>query len=378
MTAAASVTPAPAFARLEQLALRDFRNFARADVVLPAAGVVLVGDNGHGKTNLLEAVAYLGTLRSSRNARDRDLVRHGAPAAHIRAAVTTDTEREITIGIDRTSGKKRITIDGVDVPRQTDALGTLPSVAWAPSDVALVAGAPGERRRYVDVMLALTSRRYLQALRAYRASLERRNAALRDAARRGTDPASVAAWEPALAQHGATLVAERAAWIREHAAEFARLCAAIGERASASIAYACDVADAGDVARAIAERLAHDRARDVQRGVTSTGPHRDDLVIAMDERDVRTFGSAGQQRTAAIALRLLEARTLRAASHRHPVLLLDDPFAELDADRSARALALLESEAYGQVLLAVPREHEIPAHFRVLERWRVRDGEVQT
>ena len=374
-------TTAAATVRLVSMALRDFRNVTHAELVVPPAGVVIVGDNGHGKTNLLEAVAYLGSLRSMRNARDRDLVRHGVATAYVRGGVDEGAPREISIGIEGATGRKRISVDGVVVPRQIDALGVLPSVSWSPTDVALVAGPPSERRRYLDIMLALSSRAYVTALRQYRAALDRRNATIRAMPRgfpRGHGDSAVAAWEPALAQHGAVLVAARRAWAEEHGADFARLCDAIGEPIAAALAYESDAAGADDPASRIAELLQRERARDVQRGLTSVGPHRDDLAISLGAHDARTFGSAGQQRTAAIALRLLEARTLRANGRGHPVLLLDDPFAELDARRITRTLALLAGEDVGQVVLAVPREEEIPPHFQRLARWRVHDGEVAT
>lgn len=378
MTAVVQFDAPAAALHLAALAVRDFRNIARADLTFPAAGVVIIGDNGHGKTNLIEAVAYLGTLRSLRNARDRELVRHDAPALHLRAMIDEGAPRDLSIGIERTTGRKKISVDGVEISRQVDALGILPSVSWSPADVALVAGGPGERRRYLDVMLALSSRPYLAALRQYRAALERRNATLRTMIRRGREDTSVASWEPALAQHGGVLVAARHAWVREHAVEFAHLCTAIGEPGSTKLEYTTDVSDSGDAADAIAQLLEQNRPRDVLRGSTCVGPHRDDLTIAIDGRDARTFGSAGQQRTGAIALRLLEARTLRAGGRGQPVLLLDDPFAELDATRTARTLALLAAEEPGQVVLAVPREDEIPARFERLARWHVRNGVIQS
>jgi DNA replication and repair protein RecF len=364
--------------RLRSLVLRDFRNFTAADLEFPPEGVVIVGDNGQGKTNLLEAIAYLGTLRSMRNARDRDLVRHGAAAMHVRGHVEDGTPRTIAIGVERSSGRKRITVDGVEFRRQVDALGVLPSVAWSPADVSLVCGGPAERRRYLDVMLALSSPGYVTSLRKYRAALERRNASVRDAMRRHRGEDAVHVWEPALAEHGAALIAARREWIAGHADEFSRLVEAIGERIPMSVSYECDVDGTDDVRANLAVRLERGRARDLVTGATGCGPHRDDLCIQLDGRDARTFASAGQQRTAAIVLRLLEARTLRRTGHGHPVLLLDDPFAELDMSRVACTLALLMQEDVGQVMLAVPREDEIPATFERLARWRVTGGAIST
>lgn len=369
-------TPAAEPPRLAELTARDFRNFAELALSVPRAGAVLVGDNGQGKSNLLEAVGYLGTLRSIRNARDRDVVRHGATTAHLRATVAGPAARELSIGIERSSGRKKIVADGVDVARQLDVLGTLTSVSWSPSDVALVAGGPGERRRYLDVMLSLGSRSYIHALRRYRAALERRNATLRASARHRGAAHAVAAWEPALAESGGALVHARREWVDAHAVEFARVCAAIGERAEASVEYGGDAVAATDPVAALAKSLEQNRAADLVRGATSVGPHRDDLAIQLDGRDARAFGSAGQQRSAAIALRLLEARTLRGNDAGHPVLLLDDPFAELDARRTSCTLEVLADELVGQVLLAVPRAADIPAHFQGLARLRVCAGTV--
>lgn len=362
-------------ARLRTLAVRDFRNLAALDLVVPAEGVVVVGENGHGKSNLLEAVAYLRLLRSARGARDRDLIRHGATAFHLGATLAGTAAQRVTAGVER-GGRKRVTLDGAVPPRLTDALDALPSVAFAPRDVDLVAGGPAERRRYLDITLALTSPAYLEALRLYRAALVRRNAALREAPRAGVAAAGVAAWEPALARHGGTLVRARRAWVAAHAAAFAAHCAAIGERGVPTLAYESGLAEADDPAAALREQLARQRDGDVRRGLTQTGPHRDDLALALDGHDLRTVGSAGQQRTAAIVLRLLEAATHRDATGVTPVLLLDDPFAELDRGRTARILALLAALGPGQHLVCVPRPDEVPAQHARLPRWTIADGAV--
>jgi DNA replication and repair protein RecF len=361
---------------LTSIAIRDFRNIERAEIEIPPDGVAIVGDNGQGKTNFLEAIAYLELLRSMRGVRDRDLVRFGAGAFHIAAESRGTPVERASVGVER-AGKKRVTLDGVDTPRLTDALGALPSVCFSPADTALIAGAPAERRRYLDIALALSSKRYLAALRQYRAALARRNAALREAARPGARSSSVASWEPALAEHGAVLIEERRSWVAEGAAEFTRLCAEIGERAPMLIAYESPLVDAASVREALAEALARGREHDTRRLMTHAGPHRDDLAVTLGGRDLRLVGSAGQQRTAAIALRLLEAATFRTRGGAQPVLLLDDPFAELDRTRASRVLGLLEetsAKGLGQTILCVPREDEIPRAFTRLARWSVRGG----
>jgi DNA replication and repair protein RecF len=321
-----------------------------------------------------------------RGARDQDLVRFGAAGFHVGATVERPAgapgPREIGVGFERAGKRKRVRLDGAEPPRLSDALGAVPSVIFSPGDVRLVSESPSERRRYLDVVLALTSRRYLAALQAYRGALLRRNAALRDAARTGRGEAQAAVWEPALAEHGAVLWTERIAWVERAAGEFSRLCSAIGERGAARMRYATSLAPgagnaAGEVTgvvEALREALAAKRALDVKRGVTHAGPHRDDLELTLGGRDLRLYGSAGQQRTAAIALRMLEAATLRDAIGGPPLFLLDDPFAELDARRAHRILGLLDEAGIGQAILAVPRAADIPAELTRLECVTIRDG----
>lgn len=377
--------PGDARVVLRSLALRDFRNFTRADLAFPSAGAVVVGENGQGKSNLLEAIYYLHLLRSVRGARDVDVARFGAPGFHVAARTEGGAHHEISAGFERQGRRKRVKLDGAEPSRLSDALGALPCVLFSPADVELVAGAPSARRRYLDIVLALSSRPYLAALQRYRHALAQRNAALRDAVRGGAGGSKtaqrVAVWEAPLAEHGAVLWRERVEWSSQASPRFAAACAAIGERAPVGLRYATALEpasrDAADVAAALARALEQKRALDVRRGLTHAGPHRDDLTLTLDGRELRAFGSAGQQRTAAIALRLLERDTLRERLGAAPILLLDDPFAELDVRRSARILELLAEHGMGQTLLTVPRETDIPPALTRLERWRIADGVVR-
>ncbi|HET9452714.1 MAG TPA: DNA replication and repair protein RecF [Gemmatimonadaceae bacterium] len=365
-------------ASIASLSLRDFRNFERLQLEIPDAGFVLVGENGHGKTNLLESVAYLSLLRSVRGARDADVTRFGAPGFFIEARAAVPATHLLSVGFERGTKRKRVRRDGAVVERLSDALGALPTVMFSPGDVDLVAGAPSARRRYLDIMLALTSRGYLGALQQYRAALERRNAALRDAARHPSRASAIEVWEGPLAQHGAALIRGRAAWVRRVAARFGELCTAIGERGKVELRYAANVdPSAESVEEALSAALAARRTVDLKLGLTHSGPHRDDLTLLLDGRELRSFGSAGQQRTAAIALRMLEAETLRDANDASPVFLFDDPFAELDAARSARVLRLLQEIGLGQTILAVPRDSDIPPALTPLPRFRIVNGAIE-
>ncbi|HTR78231.1 MAG TPA: DNA replication and repair protein RecF, partial [Gemmatimonadaceae bacterium] len=204
--------------RVRRLSIRDFRNLAPVTLDLPAEGVVLIGDNGQGKTSFLEAVYYLQILRSARGAHDAEVVRFGAEGFHLAAAVDgSPRAHEVGVGYERAGRQKRVRLDGAIIGRLGDAVGALPAVMFAPSDMALVAGGPAARRRFLDIALALTSRSYLVALQGYRAALVRRNRVLREHARHGaarhTLEAQIAVWEPALAAHGAVLADERRTWV---------------------------------------------------------------------------------------------------------------------------------------------------------------------
>jgi DNA replication and repair protein RecF len=368
--------------QLDSLSLRDYRNLARLDLTFPAAGVVVIGENGQGKSNLLEAIYYLHLLRSVRGARDVDVVRFGAPGFHVAARTAGGRHHELSAGFERQGRRKRVKVDGAEPPRLSDALGALPCVLFSPADVDLVAGAPSSRRRYLDILLALSSRPYLAALQRYRSALAQRNAALREAMRTSGSRAEqrVAVWDAPLAEHGALLWRERVVWSDQAAPRFAELCAAIGEQSPVAMRYATSLQPSSNsieaVSSELAESLEQRRGLDMRRGLTHSGPHRDDLTLTLDGRELRAFGSAGQQRTAAIALRLLEAETLRARLGAAPLFLLDDPFAELDVRRSAHILELLDEQGMGQTLLTVPRESDIPPALTSLARWGIECGVV--
>lgn len=365
-------------ARIASLSLKDFRNFERLELELPEAGLALVGENGQGKTNLLEAAYYLSLLRSVRGTRDVDVARFGAPGFFVEADLCAPDAHRLAIGFERAGRRKRIRRDGAVLDRLSDALGTLPAVMFSPGDVEVVAGPASARRRFLDIMLALSSRGYLLALQEYRGALERRNAALRSAARRPSPGATraIEAWEGPLAEQGANIVLARRAWVHAVAPRFTVRCVALGERGASELRYDSNLPPDVDARDMLAQMLAVRRDSDLRHGRTSVGPHRDDLALLLAGRETRTFGSAGQQRTAAIALRTLEAETLRDSRGASPVFLLDDPFAELDVRRATRVLALLATIGIGQTVLAVPRDSDIPDELTALPRYRVVEGKV--
>jgi DNA replication and repair protein RecF len=347
--------------------VQSFRNLADSEIALPEHGLVLVGPNGHGKTSFLEALLYLEVFRSFRGARERELARFGADGFRVEAEVDgTADRRTVAAGYDARTRTKRVSVDGLVAERLAEAIGHVRGVVMSPFDVELVAGAPRERRRYLDVLLALTVAGYVVDLAHYARALRQRSRAR---------AADLPVWEALMARAGARVAAARRAWVAAWAERYRASCVAMGERAVPELTY---VAGGPDGAEALEAALAQGRDRDLATGRTSAGPHRDDLRLSLDGRDLRVYGSAGQQRTAAIALRLAEAAGLAEARRAPPAICLDDAFAELDAERSARLGDLVSGllRAGSQVFATVPRDGEMPEAVRELPKWRIAEGEM--
>ncbi len=355
--------------RLSRIEVRGFRNLADGAWELAAEGAAILGPNGHGKTSLLEAICYPVLFRSFRGSPDAEVARFGG--AGFQVIAETDADR-LAVSWHRDERRKLITVNGTTPARLADAVGYWLAVAFRPDDVALAAGSAAERRLFLDRMLALSDRGYLRSLARYRSALAQRNRALR--ARRA-DMAEL--FEAHLARHGAPLVRARQRWVDERSAAFGEELRALGEPADASLAYAgrAELADA----EGWTEPLAAHRDRDLARGTTSIGPHRDDLVLTLGGKRAREFGSSGQQRTAAIALKLLELDTLAEATGRQPALLLDDVFAELDGARQDRLASRITAGAASQIFLTAPRAGELPdtlPRSLGLPVWSIKDGVV--
>jgi DNA replication and repair protein RecF len=359
--------------RLRALAVRSFRNLANLDVDLPEPGVVVIGENGQGKTNLLEAIYYLVLFRSLRGAKDRELVRFGDAGFFLAG----QADGPVSAGYDATTRRKKVTVDGVESHKLSEAVGHTLAVPFSPADVAIVAGGPSARRRYLDVVLSVSEPAYLSRLADLKAALRQRNAALK---RGRADEAR--AFDAPFAAAAAPVIARRRAWVERRRERFAALCKALGEASAAELRYRTtdggDRGDAGDTADAWRGRLAETLDRDLRHGATTAGPHRDDLRLSLGGRELRPYGSAGQQRTAAVALRLLEAETLAEARGTAPVALYDDVFAELDDGRQARLLELIRAVLPGQAIVTAPRDAEVPAGLFDRPRWQMVGGRLVT
>jgi DNA replication and repair protein RecF len=354
--------------RLRHLVARGFRNLADLDCAVPSRGLALLGANAQGKTNFLEAVYYPVLFRSFRGAPDQEITGFGSPGFHVEASVEESGVASLAAGYVPVGRRKRILLDGDEPERLAEAVGRWLAVVFLPGDVDLASGPASLRRQYLDRLLSLADRGYLRALARYRAALAQRNSALRQGR-----PELAWAFDGPLASAGAEIVAVRERWVRHAGERFAAELDCIGEHGAASLTYrgAPELADPGAWEQALREATAADRAR----CSSTVGPHRDDLTLEIAGRPIREYGSTGQQRSAAVALKLLEMTTLREARDTEPALLLDDVFAELDDDRRRRLTTRLMGPEERQVFFTAPRREELPRGLG-LEVWSVTDGRV--
>lgn len=366
---------------LSHLSIHHFRNLGIQELEFPPEGVAIVGENAQGKSNLLEAIYYLETFRSFRGARDDQLVAFEQPLFRVAGRTEAGEDgwagTEVAAAFQKQGRRKRVTVDGAEPERLGDGLGRVGAILFSPADVALVSDGPAERRRYLDILLSLNAPGYLRALQRFRQVLAQRNATLRE----GSPPELVRVWDGPLSEAGAVVVEQRARWVSERAEAFGLYYGAVSGRGGATLAYRSNVGEgSGDLRSRYEAALRESLDRDRRMGVTTAGPHRDDLVIRLEgegkDLDVREYGSGGQRRTATLALRLVEADTVREARGTEPVILLDDVFAELDEGRSARILEFLDRPGAGQVILTAPRESDVRLRRESLARWGISGGVV--
>jgi DNA replication and repair protein RecF len=353
---------------VRRVELTDFRSYDRVAVDLDPGVSVLVGQNGTGKTNLVEALGYVATLDSHRVATDAPLVRSGAAAAIIRCAIVHDG-RELLVELEIVPGKaNRARLNRSPVRRSREVLGALRMVLFAPEDLELVRGDPAERRRYLDDLLVARLPRFAGVRADYDRVVKQRNALLRTAylsrkvgGSRGQDLSTLGVWDQHLAQHGAELLAGRLELVAALGPHLTKAYDAVAAgRSTAAIAYFSRlgeslVPDRTNLQEALLASLAERRPAEIERGVTLVGPHRDDLSLVLGELPVRGYASHGESWSFALALRLAAYDLLRSDGI-EPVLVLDDVFAELDAGRRDRLAALVADATQLLVTCAVPED----------------------
>ena len=373
---------------VERLRLVDFRSYRSVELDLTPGVTVLVGPNGRGKTNVVEALHRVAVGSSHRISGDAALVREGADDAVIRTALRTDDDRTRSVDLQLGSGRTRAQVDGQPVRRAAEAVGVLRVVAFAPEDLALVRGDPADRRRYLDQLLSQRRTSYAAALADYERVLRQRNTLLKDLrgrGGRGGDDATLAAWTEQLVAHGAPLVAARLAAVEALSGPVSDAHARLtGTGVTVTLTYRSDAdvtapdgsaRDVAAIADALRTALVDVAGEELRRGITLVGPHRDELVITLDGLPARTTASQGEAWSVALACKVGSAPLLTGVGDR-PVLLLDDVFSELDETRRARVAELCAG--FDQVIVTAAVDADVPLAGRRVHVRREDDGQGST
>jgi DNA replication and repair protein RecF len=351
------------------LRLRDFRNYSRLDVDFAPGFHVLIGGNAQGKTNILEAIYLLATLRSFRGVGSAQMIQHGKKGYFIGARVVSQAEHEVKMYW--SSGERKLALDGQPVKKLTDYLGVLRAVVFCTEDLQLVKGTARARRRFLDLLLAQTFPAYLPTLQRYAQALRSRNALLRQ---RTFDPVALESFSRELIALGEEITRLR----RELIPKISPL-ARLAYRRIAHDAEELRLEYQPSIKRDFAVELAQSRAREQSYRMTMIGPHRDDVQLLLHDKSAAQFGSEGQKRTLAIALKMAQAEYVTGIHGTPPVLLIDDVMGELDVKRRSGLLPLLEraDHARGQVFMTCTEENWPREIGRDLHRWHVEGGALK-
>ena len=397
--------------QIDHLSLTNFRNYARLEFSLPTdKPIVLCGDNAQGKTSALEAIYYLATSSSPYTASDRQLIHWRTqndpiPFARLSAELGNKNSRyhklDVTLMLDMTSGiprfKKSVKLNNVD-KRVMDVVGLLNVVLFVPRDLSLVEGAPNNRRRFMNTTLTQVNLDYLLALNEYERLLPQRNALLKRIAERRASPAELEFWDEELASRGAVIVAGRQKFLREIEIKAQDTHHALtGGRETLSLKYLPSIMPTAadgrqlsfdvlglDLNRQLTAKqvkpqflrdLLEKQRESIQRGITLSGPHRDELRLFINEHDCGLYGSRGQARTAVMALKFAELQWMRDQIGEYPIFLLDEVVAELDSKRRAFLLERLDGQAQ---TLVTTTELDIfaPAFLGLARIFKVVNGQI--
>ena len=358
--------------KIKSLKLKNYRNYDILNLDFDEAANIFYGDNAQGKTNILEAVYLTGTTKSHRGAKDREMIKFGCDESHLETIVEKNgIDYQIDMHLKKT-GSKGIAINKIPIKRASELFGIVNLVFFSPEDLNVIKNGPSERRRFIDMELSQLDKVYMNNLLNYNKIVNQRNHLLKEISfgDRVSLESTLDVWDMQLVHYGNKIIERRTEFIQEMNEIIASIHKKLtGDREDIKVLY-----EPHNGSRALEDALRKNRDRDLRLKSTSTGPHRDDICFMTGDLDIRKYGSQGQQRTAALSLKLAEIEMVKRAIHDTPVLLLDDVLSELDKHRQNY---LLDSIHDIQTLITCTGVDEFVNHrFSIKKVFHVRNGQV--
>jgi len=376
---------------LKNIAFRNFRNYESLSLQFSANMNLIAGGNAQGKTNILEGIYFLSTAKSHRTNRDDELIQHGKQWFYLRGQVSSRNSSTVVEITSTCDGKKRVRVNGKAQDRISNIIGKINAVMFSPEDLALVKGAPSERRRFLDILISRINPSYLHKLQEYHSVLRQRNELLRKTRfAQAPDKESLDSWNALLVEAGSEIVRQRVSVVSE-LAKIAkeRHRQLTSSREELNIEYQSQLIGSDDnIEGAYKKSLARAIDLDIRRSSTTVGPHRDDLIFTIDSVDVRRFCSQGQQRTGALSAKLANLELMHLKLDEYPIVLLDDVTSELDDDRISFLFDLLckisvqtflTTTSFSDLAKVLRKFDSISSdcRFFIVENGRVRDGTAE-
>lgn len=355
---------------IKSIELSNFRNYKDLDIQFDAGTNILYGDNAQGKTNILEAAYLSGTTKSHKGSKDKEMIRFGEEESHIRTIVVKN-EKEYQIDMHlRSRGAKGVAVNKIPIKRASELFGILNIVFFSPEDLNIVKNGPAERRRFIDSELCQIDKLYLSDLTKYNKILSQRNALLKEISFRPNMADTLPVWDEQLLEYGRRIIKSRKKFIEELNEIIHDIHYNIsGGREKLILKYEPNIDDIF-----FEDELSKVRSKDLKLCQTTVGPHRDDMLFSNDGVDIRKYGSQGQQRTAALSLKLSEIDLVKKVIHNTPVLLLDDVLSELDSNRQNY---LLNSISDIQTIITCTGVEEfVKNRFEINQIFQVIDGKI--
>ena len=356
--------------KIKQLKLKNYRNYDLLDLEFDSSTNIFYGDNAQGKTNILESIYLCGTTKSHRGTKDRDLIKFGEEESHIEAVVE---KNEVPFKIDihlKKNSPKGIAINKMPIRRASELFGIINIVFFSPEDLNIIKNGPSERRRFIDLELAQLDKVYLSDLSNYNRIVNQRNKLLKDSYNRQEILETLDVWDMQLAHYGKKIIDRRNLFIYQ----LNEIAGKVHERLTGGKEILNISYEPSNGNMDLEQAIKNNRERDIRMKSTSVGPHRDDICFMTDEVDIRKFGSQGQQRTAALSLKLSEIELVKEVTKDTPILLLDDVLSELDKHRQNY---LLDSIYDVQILITCTGVDDFVNHrFSINKMFHVEKGNV--